>query len=96
MIETNVPGAPNLPICCRAVTHLHRHYGAREEAGQNNDGNAADANRVHLQENVVDVVGFSREIQHGPAGQFVELLNRLDGALQNIKHVYEVMLAYKH
>ncbi len=52
------------------------HDGSVKRPGEADDRDAADADCVHLQQDVVDVVGFSGEVQDGPAGQkFVELLN---------------------
>ena len=81
-----LPGAAGLSVLLQAAAHLQRHHGAGEEAGQQDDRNAADADRVHLQQDVVDVVGLAEDVPDGPAGQFVELLNRLDGTLQKVKH----------
>ena len=41
---------------------------------------------IHLQQDVVDVVRLAEDVPEGPASQLVEVLNRLDRALQNVKH----------
>ncbi len=78
--------AARLAVLLQRAAHLQGHHGAGEEAGQQNDRHAAHADDVHLQQNVVDIVGFTEDIPERPAGQIEELLNRLHGALQKVKH----------
>ncbi len=85
MMETNGRSGPSARSL-EAAAHLHRHHGAGEKAGEHHDGHAADTDSVHLQHNVVEIVRFSEDVPESPAGEFIELLYRKDGALEDVEH----------
>ena len=52
---------------------------------QNDDGQAADADDVHLEDDVVRVMGAAKEVAERTPGENVEILEGGDGRLQEIE-----------
>ena len=62
VMETSRAGAADLPVLRQRARHLQRHHRAAEEAGQDHDGQAADADIVHLQGDIVAVVRPAEDV----------------------------------
>ena len=56
VMETSVPVLPDLAVSGQGLGHLQRHDGAGEEPGDGGDHQAAHADGVHLQNDVVAVM----------------------------------------
>ena len=67
VIDTSVPVLSDLAVLRQRAGHLQRHHGAAEEAGQSHDRQAADADGVHLQDDVVAVVRRAEDVAEGAA-----------------------------
>ena len=70
------PGLADLPVLRQRARHLQGHHGAAEESGHAHDRQAAHPDRVHLQDDVVAVVGLAEDVPEGPSGEEEEILNR--------------------
>ena len=81
VMETMLPGASHLSVLRQRARHLQRHDRAAEEAGQDHDGQAADADGVHLQEDVVGIVRPAGDVADGRSGEDKELLDGRDRSL---------------
>ena len=70
---------------CQRARHLQRHHGAAEEAGKDDDRQAADADGVHLQDDIVAVMRPAENVAEGLAGEHKEILNCGNGLFQEIE-----------
>jgi hypothetical protein len=64
---------------------LHSDYQAAEKPGQDDDGQAPDADIIHLESDVVGVVGRAEYVSNGPPSQDIEVSESCDGRLQEIE-----------
>ena len=80
-------GLADLAVLRQRARHLQRHHRAAEEPDQHHDGQAADADDVHLQHDIVAVMRAAEDVPEGPAGEQEELLNRENRLFQQIQQV---------
>ena len=68
----------------QSLRHLHRHHGSAEEARKYDNRETADADNIHLQDNVAAVMRAEDNILHRPASQDIEILQGQYGAFDQI------------
>ena len=85
VIETSVPVLPTCPYCARARDICSAMTAPLKNPVSTTIGQAADADRVHLQDDVVAVVGRAEDVPEGPAGEEEEILNRENRLFQKIE-----------
>ena len=73
------------PYCARAPRHLHGDDEAAEEADQNDDGQAAHADDVHLDGDVIHIVRAAEEIADRAPGKNIEILDSGHRRLQEVE-----------
>ena len=81
----DLPDLPLRPVGGERARHLQRHHHAAEKADQADDEQRADADGVHLQEDVVGVMRRAENIAERAAAQEQKLLECLDRPLQEIE-----------
>jgi hypothetical protein len=64
---------------------LEGQHGAAEESGQDHDGEAADPDLVHLNDDVVPVMRAAEDVTERSAGKYVKLLNGQKRLFQEIE-----------
>ncbi len=73
-------------VGAQRARHLHRDDKAAEEAGEDDDGQAADADDFHLDENVVPIVRRAEDVLERPAREDDEILKLGDRRLREVEH----------
>ena len=72
----HLAGLSSLAVLLERLAHLQGHHRAAEEAGHGRDPQAADADGIHLDQDIVPVVRFAEDVPQGAAEQKIEFLNR--------------------
>src|SRR5579883_1902263 len=83
-------GLADLSVGGEGLGHLEGHDRAGEEAGNGGDAQAADADDVHLQNDVVPIMGCAEDVADGTPGENKEILDRCYGRFQQIQQVRSI------